>query len=455
MKPAHLFALLLSAAAYGLLAYATPRSGFGQLAGLLALAFGLYWWLLKTGLPLRQGLLAALLLRLLWLPALPALSDDYHRFRWDGLLLSEGQNPYRYRPDELAGPTASVRTNNQQPTTINQELPALYPRLNSPHYYSVYPPVDQAAFGLAAWLAPASERGFVVALRGLLLLAEAATAGLLLALLRQFGQPPERALWYLLNPLVLVELTGNLHFEGLVGCFVLLMLWLLARGRTVAGGGALALAVATKLLPLLVLPLLLRRLAWPQLLRFGLALAVALVALFGPFLSLELVENIGRSLNLYFRSFEFNASVYYLARATGQWLSGYNQIALLGPALALLTAAGGLLLAATERQPNWATLPRALLLLLTLYFLLATTVHPWYLAPLVLLSVFTRARYALIWSGMAVLSYAAYRTTTYTESLGLVALEYTVVLAVLVLDFRQGRLSGAYPQGPLKPTQTS
>ena len=439
MKRAHIVALLLSTTAYGLLAYAVPRPAFGLLAGLLALAFGLYVWLLKTGLPLRQGLLAALLLRLLWLPALPALSDDYHRFRWDGLLLTEGLNPYRYRPDELAN--LEKPANNQKPKTKNQQLATIYPRLNSPHYYSVYPPVDQALFGLAAWLAPGSERGFVVALRGLLLLGELATAGLLLALLRRFRLPPERALWYLLNPLVLVELTGNLHFEGLVGGLLLLMLWLLARGRAAAAGGALALAVATKLLPLLVLPLLLRRLPLTKLVGFGLGLALGLAALFEPFLSLELVQNIGRSLNLYFRNFEFNASFYYLARAGGEWLTGYNQIARLGPALALLTALGGLLVAATERRPAWATLPRALLLLLTLYFLLATTVHPWYLAPLVLLSTFTRARYALVWSGMVVLSYAAYRTSAYTENLGLVALEYTVVLVVLALDVRRGRLS--------------
>ena len=124
MKPAHLVALLLSAAAYGLLAYATPRPAFGQLAGLLGLAFGLYFWLLNTGLPLRQGLLAALLLRLLWLPALPTFSDDYHRFRWDGLLLTEGLNPYRYRPDELGRlrPTHFTPANHPQPTT-NNHLP--------------------------------------------------------------------------------------------------------------------------------------------------------------------------------------------------------------------------------------------------------------------------------------------------------------------------------------------
>ncbi|RSK44521.1 glycosyltransferase 87 family protein [Hymenobacter perfusus] len=441
--------ILGSAGAYAALAYATPRTSFGLLLGLFGLAFGLYVVLLKTGLSLRLGLGVALLLRLLWLPALPAFSDDYHRFRWDGLLLTHGINPYQYRPAELLTPDSAAATppsgaGRKLSAATRAQLRAEYPALNSPHYYSVYPPVCQLVFGAAAGLFPDSARGFVVGLRLAILLAEAATAGLLVLLLRRFGQPAHRALWYLLNPLVVLELTGNLHFEALVVSFLLLMLWLLTRGRTLAAGGALALAVATKLLPLLVLPLLLRRLQlWPlgPLVRFGLGLAGVLLLLFGPFLSLELLRNIGRSLDLYFRTFEFNASFYYLLRAAGQWYTGYNQIARLGPALALTVALGASILALTERRPTWATLPHALLLLLTLYFLLATTVHPWYLTPLVALSVFSQARYALVWSGMAVLSYAAYQTSAYTENLMLVALEYGVVLVVLALDARQGRLS--------------
>ncbi len=69
--------------------------------------------------PLRQGLLAALLLRLLWLPALPTFSDDYHRFRWDGLLLTEGLNPFRYRPDELCRLPTNPLHPGQPPTTNN------------------------------------------------------------------------------------------------------------------------------------------------------------------------------------------------------------------------------------------------------------------------------------------------------------------------------------------------
>jgi alpha-1,6-mannosyltransferase len=444
----HAVSLLISAAAYAALAYATPRAEFGQLLALFGGAFILYVYLLKSNLPLRTGLLAALLLRLLWLPALPALSDDYHRFRWDGLLVAAGTNPYQHRPDELvSAPKSPVpnpdkqQTRAQKQRTKNEKRKTLYSRLNSPHYYSVYPPVCQAVFGLAAAVFPAHERGAVLVMRLVLVLAEAATAGLLLALLRQFRLPPQRALWYLLNPLVIVELTGNLHFEALVVAFLLLTLWLLGRGRWPWAAGALGLAVGTKLLPLLVLPLLARRLGGWRFVGFAALTGLTVALLFAPFLSAELVGNIGRSLDLYFRSFEFNASFYYLLRAGGYWLTGYNQIARIGPALALLLLAVVAGLTLGEKRPGWATLPRALLVLLTAYYLLATVVHPWYLTPLVLLSVFTPYRYALVWSGLAVLSYAAYQTSAYTENPWLLALEYGGVLTALLYDRRRPQIS--------------
>jgi hypothetical protein len=442
-----LLALLLSALAYGALAYVTPRTQFGQLLGLLAVAFGLYIYLLKTRLPLRAGLLAALLLRLLWLLALPGLSDDYHRFRWDGLLVAQGVNPFQYRPDEvLANPvkarvTPSDSTISQQstfkqqlPAAVNQQLEILYPKLNSPHYYSVYPPVCQAAFGLASGIFPTNERSAVLVLRLLVLLAEAGSAALLLALLRVFGQTLDRALWYLLNPLVVVELTGNLHFEAFVICFTLLALWLLVRGQRYWSAGALGLAVGTKLLPLLMLPLLVRRLGWQQFARYSAVTGLVVALLFLPLFSLDLLRNINSSLTLYFSKFEFNASVYYVVRAIGYHLTGYNEIAIIGPALARTTAALALLLAWREKAAIWATLPRTLLFTLTIYYFLAIVVHPWYLAPLVALSVFTTYRFALVWSGMVVLSYAAYQTSAYLENPWLLALEYSTVVGVLVWE---------------------
>jgi alpha-1,6-mannosyltransferase len=417
-------ALLGSAAAYFGLAYAAPRPEFGRLLLLFAAAFGCYAWLLHRPLPLRYGLAAALVLRLLWLPATPALSDDYHRFRWDGALVAAGQSPFRWRPDELPAPPGTARA-------------ALYAHLNSPHYYSVYPPVCQAAFGLGHWLFPDSEQGFIITLRLLILLAEAGTAALLLGLLRHFGLPSRQAFLYLLNPLVIVELTGNLHFEAVLISGFLGALLLLARGRGVRSAGALALSVAAKLLPLLLLPLLVRRLGLRPFLAYAATLTVALLGLFAPFLSAELVRNVGRSLDLYFHRFEFNASLYYLARAVGYRLTGYNEIARIGTGLGVLAAAWVAVVALAERRPTLRTLPLAALAALTGYYLLATTVHPWYLTPLVALSAFTRFRFALVWSGLAVLSYAAYRSAVYSENLELVALEYVLVLGVLAWEIRR------------------
>ena len=425
-------ALLVSAAAYLLLAYATPRAHFGQLLLLLAAAFGAYTYLLRHPLPLGLGLAAALALRLLWLPATPALSDDYHRFRWDGALVAAGLNPFEHRPDELVSPG---------PNHLPAHSQARYRQLNSPHYYSVYPPVCQAAFGLAAKLFPTSAPGFILVLRLLLLAAEAATAGLLLALLRQWQLPAGRALLYLLNPLVVVELTGNLHFEALLITGLLAAIWLLTRRQWLASAGALALAIAAKLVPLLVLPLLLRRLGWRGALGYGAAVALGLGLLFAPFVSAALVGHFGGSLDLYFHKFEFNASLYYLARAGGFYLTGYNEIARIGTGLALLAGLWVLAVAGLEKYPTLASLPGALLAALTGYYLLATTVHPWYLTPLVALSVFTRYRYAVVWSGLVVLSYAAYRSSAYAESLPLVALEYAGVLVVLAGELSRRKLS--------------
>ncbi|TYZ07876.1 hypothetical protein FY528_14365 [Hymenobacter lutimineralis] len=423
-------AMVLSAGAHLALAYSTPRAHTAQLLGLLLLAFAGYTALLWARVPLWLGLTVALLLRLLWLPATPALSDDYHRFRWDGLLVVHGFNPFRYQPRELV----AARPPTPLPPALARELRALYPALNSPRYYSVYPPVCQAAFAAGAYLFPTSATGFIWVIRLLLLAAEALTAVLLLRLLSALQLPKTQALWYLLHPLVIVELTGNLHFEAVVIAGLLAAGALLGRGRWRASAGVLGLAVATKLLPLVALPLLVRRLGWRRAVGYGLLCGLTTLLLFAPFLTPDLLQHIGQSLGLYFRTFEFNASLYYLLRALGYLYWGYNKIALIGPGLALLAAVGMLGIAWREKRPTVATLPGTLLLLLTLYYLMATVVHPWYLTPLVALSVFTPYRFALVWGAMAVVSYAAYQFSGYAENPWLLGVEYAVVLLVLVVE---------------------
>jgi alpha-1,6-mannosyltransferase len=427
----------LSLALFTLLGYGVLRPQFPLLITLYLLVFWGYTrvtdslWrgtvskpgeLSKQPEPDRFLFATALLFRLSLVVVIPNLSDDYARFIWDGRLLAHGYNPYLYLPAQVINtPIASIAGLTD----------SLYQRLNSPRYFTVYPPLNQALFGLAGWLSPTSLIGAVISLRVPILLADMGSIVLLSKLLRRFGKNPNYSLLYALNPLVILELTGNLHFEAIMIFFVLLSVWLLVQNHWIGSSAALASGIGMKLLPLIFLPLLIRYLGWKRGLIYAGLTGILVGLLFVPFISIELLNNIFSSLNLYFQSFEFNASVYYLIRAAGYWLLGFNIIA--GAGFMLFVVIGVCVLIIAFRNMSYLPGPviaMKVLLTLTLYWLLSTTVHPWYITSLVAASVFTPFRYPLVWSGVVVLSYSAYQTTAYTENLWLTGLEYSLVLGV-------------------------
>ncbi len=71
-----------------------------------------------------------------------------------------------------------------------------------------------------------------------------------------------------------------------------------------------------------------------------------------------------------------------------------------------------------------------------MWLLLSTTVHPWYICLPVAISIFTKYRYALIWSYAATLSYYAYRSVPVKENLWLVALSYLIVAGYAFWELR-------------------
>ncbi|WP_162051864.1 glycosyltransferase 87 family protein [Pontibacter pamirensis] len=415
----------VSALAYLALAYATPRTEFVQLLVLYAAAFGCYLYLINAHFHIWYGIGAAVVFRLLFLFAEPALSDDYFRFIWDGRLLAAGMNPYLHLPKFIisgdAPPVVGITT-------------ALYQQLNSPHYYSIYPPVSQAVFLMSAELFPANLWGNVLVLRVVLLLAELGSILLLLRLLRKMALPDKHVLLYALNPLVILELVGNLHFEALLIFFLLLSLHQLFYQRFLFSGVAFGLAIGTKLLPLMFLPFLLRRLGPRKFLIFGGAAGGTVVVVFYPLLSMEVIQHIFQSLDLYFQKFEFNAGIYFFLRWIGYKLAGFNIIMVLGPLLSLITLLLIVWLATKKRLSSIRRMAGYMAAALTIYLFLATTVHPWYLTTLLALTTMSRFRFAVVWSGFAILSYAAYQTTANTESMGLILLEYTLVFLWLLIE---------------------
>ena len=444
------------------LGFGVDRTSAGSLLAGFTAAFGGYALLIGRGSygRLRWLIGAGIALRVALVFAFPLLSDDLYRFLWDGYLINAGENPFAHLPAHY------LAAGNGVPG-LTQEL---FDRLNSPEYHTIYPPVAQGVFTAATWLFPESWYGGAMVIKLVLLACELGSLRLLWRLLRALRQAqegprppvpgtveergkaaPDRSnlLYYWLNPLVIVEVTGNLHFEGAMVFFLLLAYYLLQRYQWVAAAAAFAASVASKLLPLMLLPFLVRRLTGAftrtkPFLVFSVAFGAFTVVFFLPFLlSPDFIAGFRSSLELYQQKFEFNASLYYLAREVGYWQVGWNKIATFGPLLAKASAVGILLLALLDRRSDWASLPAGWLFAFVLYLLCATTVHPWYLCVPIVLSVFTRWRFPLVWSFLIMLTYTNYLTEPYEEQLWLVLTEYVLVAGFALWEWWRCRVSSA------------
>ena len=71
---------------------------------------------------------------------------------------------------------------------------------------------------------------------------------------------------------------------------------------------------------------------------------------------------------------------------------------------------------------------------ISIYFFLSTTVHPWYITTILAITIFTKYRYALVWSFIIALSYLAYAIDQTQENLWIVSLEYSMVYGILVWE---------------------
>jgi len=396
-----------------------PRQSFGQLIGLYSALFAVYFFLIKTFKDAREVFFVGVFFRLLLLFAVPALSDDFYRFVWDGRLLFNGINPYTILPADFIN---SIEYQNTDENNL------IFSRLNSPNYYTVYPPLNQLIFAASAALSKGSLFGNVIALRIFILLAE---ISLLLILVK--NKYSDKFNLYSFNPLIIIELNGNLHFEGVVMCFLALALYVGIKNRKslMFSSFLFACAVCVKILPLIFIPLIIKQLGWKKGMFYVSMVGVFTALFFMPFLDQMLIVKLFSSVNLYFQKFEFNASIYYLVRAVGFKIFGYNIIGMAGKIMAFLTFSGVLFISWKSKN-----LFVGALAILTLYLAMATTVHPWYVTNLMVIAIFTRFRYPIVWTYTIFLSYATYQTNLYQENLCLVSLEYLFVFGMMIYEFK-------------------
>jgi len=452
-------AIFFSIITYFFFAYFLERTQFYTFSFLWLFLFGCFYAIIKNKHISFKNLVGiSILFRLIFLFAIPRLSQDFYRFIWDGRMILEGFNPYLSLPETFI-------QQNLTPITDTNILYAGMGELNGSHYTN-YPPLNQLCFFIAALFASKSIFGSVIILRIFIILADIGILYFGKKLLENLKLPVKNIFWYILNPFVILEMTGNLHFESVMLFFLVFALYKLYQRKWIFAALLLACSISVKLIPLLFLPLFFK---WftkyfpaygdhstlsvraqsrtkKQLINFKGVLKLAgfyiiiistTIILFLPFYSIELFRNYTNSVGLWFRSFEFNASFYYLFREIGYLFRGYNEIAIIGKITPILTILFLIILTFFRKNNSFKQLITTLLFGLCFYYFTATTVHPWYLATPLILSVFTKYKFPVVWTLVIFLSYQAYANEPWQENLWFVFAEYLLLFSFLCFEIYQ------------------
>ena len=431
-----IFLSVLSLILYAYFTYDLLRTDSVKLLGLYTGLFILFVALIKfKGDKIKFLTFISFLFRAVFLLSIPNLSQDFYRFIWDGRMILEGWNPY------LATPEFFI-SKGEFPISQAQELYDGMGKLSAGHYTN-YPPLNQICFLIAGLFAGKSILGSVVVMRLLIIAADFGTLIYGKKLLQNLNISNYHIFWYLLNPFIIIELTGNLHFEGVMIFFLVWSLYLLQKGKWRQAAIVLACSISVKLIPLIFLPLFYQwftnkefssEFGISRLLSFYSIIAVITVLLFLPFYSSEFVSNYVETVGLWFQKFEFNASIYYITREIGYTVRGYNEIALIGKIIPVIVVLFVLILTFFRKNKSTIQLIAAMLMVLSFYYFTSTTVHPWYIATLLVLSLFTRYRFPLVWSLVIMLSYLSYGNGETKENLWIIGLEYTIVYGVFLWE---------------------
>jgi len=378
----------------------------------------------------------AFIFRAIFILAIPNLSQDFYRFIWDGRMIIEGFNPYLFTVE-------SFISNKEFPVSQAQELYEGMGKLNASHFTN-YPPINQLCFVIAAVFSGKSILGSAIVMRLLIVTADIGTLYFGKKLLIKLDIPVYNIFWYILNPFIIIELTGNLHFEAVMIFFLVWSLYLLHIDKWKWAAIVFALSVSVKLIPLLFLPLFFQYFMKDnklviskkigKLITFYLIIGFITLILFTPFYTDEFLNNYTETIGLWFQNFEFNASIYYIAREIGYLYRGYNEIAIIGKIIPIIVILFVLAITFFRKNKTTIELVTVMLLVLSFYYFTTTTVHPWYVATLLILSVFTKYKFPLVWSFVIIISYLAYANADNSENLWITGFEYLIVYSVFIWE---------------------
>ena len=429
--------------------------------GCYAAAFVLYWLALcalprlsrSHGDPGLLGLILgfAVLFRVVMLWSNPIQEDDFYRYLWDGKVVASGLNPYRFAPQAIE--LMKEGDDSLQPyAQIVKEDPAMavvLARVNHSDVPTIYPPLAQGVFALAAFIAPGNLR----ALRLLFFAFDLGLCLLLVALLHRLTLNPVYMLVYAWSPLVIKETLNSAHYDVVPTFFFIGALWLSLKNKVLLAHVSLALAILSKVYPLVLVPLLMWR-TWQLYGRVwvlsGLTITIVVIVLgYVPFLSAGPL--LWQGTQTFAERWQTNSALFpLLVQLVGErWLANSIVALLLGGGVIAVLLRYDL---RDEREFLWN-----IFLLLGALLLLSPVGNPWYFLWLIpLLCVFPFRSWLLLsgFLGLYYLSfYFMYHRTPETFR-WVLWLEYLPFYGMLVWEWMSLRSHNGFappPESFLRP----
>ncbi|MCY3997950.1 MAG: polyprenol phosphomannose-dependent alpha 1,6 mannosyltransferase MptB [Flavobacteriaceae bacterium] len=406
------------------------RSDTYVLFGTFMLLGGFLVWIMHQKPNLKTIIFIGVLFRLLLVPYIPSLSQDFYRYLWDGSIQLEGFNPYVSKPSDLLNQVSFPYANQ------------IYEAMGSLHNnnYSNYPPFSQWIYLLAAKVYYGELISPILILRLFTLLGEVLVCVFGIKLLKYFRVSPTLIGWFILNPLIILESFGNLHFEALMAGLCLAGLYHIFQNKLIFSSLFFSLAISTKLLPIFFLPVLFKFCSFKFFKRFIVCCGVFILITWIPYIDYNLISNYTQTLNLWFVNFEFNASLHYLLKEIHYLFYDFNIIKRIGPYTPFIIISIILLISFIRKNNTPKSVLESCLLILTIYFFISTTVHPWYIIFILVFGMMLGYVYTMIWSLTVLWSYWAYQSAGFAESLAIIAIEYGLVYSCFIIEMFRGPL---------------
>lgn len=433
-----LFGLLI----FLLLLQTTPRYEHAQLFLYFGIATICYILIAKFSgsISLKKIILLAVVIRIPFLFFSPNLSDDYYRFIWDGHLTAHLQNPFKNVPSETDLSNIPEKQFLKEQVYRNQNDKFFKEGIG--HYSknnpTVYPLVNQIFFVIAASIGKDNLFLNVFILKTILFVFDILLIQLLIKILNWLKKPPELVKLYAFNPLVIIELLGNVHFEGATIYFMLLGIWYLHRNKKIAGF-IYALGVGVKLIPLIALPLFFKRISTRKFILFlSLILGITLL-MFLPFANVNLNSTFGDGIRLYFNKFEFNGSIYYLERFIGEKTVGFNAIQIIGIINSTIIFTLIVLIALFSKKRLLKQIFPYILFALSIFYLFSSIVHPWYIVYVLIFALLSGYYYGIAWSILTFISYYSYQQNDVIEPIWLTTFSYFIVFVIAIFELRSSK----------------